>query len=270
MTFDVFSDPSAVVLLLNLVLPGYVCFAVLRSRLHPALLKRDSYTWIVYLLLTMVLLFGATFTTDYLVVWGWPDRPFSDMFVLTLEDGRKLLNPIDDGLTWLFYMLPYPVFLGYLLGFVSNRLFKWPSKFQSYLGIYNPIETAWQIAFDRKEAGWVIVTYEVAGKEVNILGSFDETAIASHSAQYHDLYFSEAYGYDDEGNIDDTPMPGSVYIAKEAIRTVVFLNPTKSRKSVSERAGAADEPADSVGMLLGMALLVIIFLVAVLISNGGL
>ena len=84
----------------------------------------------------------------------------------------------------------------------------------------NPIPTAWDYYFSKREESWIIVTLK-NGK--TIYGNYSSNSFASSDPEERDLYIEKTYGIDNEGKwIEDNQNKG-ILILRDDIETIEFL-----------------------------------------------
>lgn len=87
--------------------------------------------------------------------------------------------------------------------------------------INNPIPTAWDYYFNKKEPCFVVITLK-SGK--SIYGLFSDKSFASSEQTERDLYIEKTYNFNDETEWKEIPRNKGIYINKEDIETIEFYS----------------------------------------------
>ena len=113
------------------------------------------------------------------------------------------------------------IITGTLIGLIKHcelprkifRLFK--------VHMNNPIPTAWDYFFNKKEPCFVVVTLK-SGKTV--YGLYSTESFASSENSERDLYIEETYNFNDEKEWKKIPRNKGIYINREEIETIEFYS----------------------------------------------
>lgn len=111
------------------------------------------------------------------------------------------------------------LFTGFIIGFI--KYYNFPFNILRIKKLNNPIPTAWDYYFNKKEPCFVVITLK-SGK--SIYGLFSDKSFASSEQAERDLYIEKTYNFNDETEWKEIPRNKGIYINKEDIETIEFYS----------------------------------------------
>ena len=112
---------------------------------------------------------------------------------------------------------------GFIIGLI--KYYNFPFNLIRFNHFNNPIPTAWDYYFNKKEPCFVVITLKT-GK--TIYGLFSENSFASSEQSERDLYIEKTYNYNDEAEWNEVPRNKGIYLNKEDIETIEFYSMEES------------------------------------------
>ena len=180
------------------LLPGFLIKEVIDSIVPPKFHNdvKFFFTCIIYSILNLAL-------------WAWLDK-----IVYT--------NCKNENTVFLYLALinlGTSLFAGFIIGFI--KYYNFPFNILRIKKLNNPIPTAWDYYFNKKEPCFVVITLK-SGK--SIYGLFSDKSFASSEQAERDLYIEKTYNFNDETEWKEIPRNKGIYINKEDIETIEFYS----------------------------------------------
>lgn len=110
-------------------------------------------------------------------------------------------------------------FTGFIIGFI--KYYNFPFNILNIRKLNNPIPTAWDYYFNKKEGCFVIIALK-SGKK--IYGLYAQNSFASSENSERDIYIERIYNYNNDEPWKEVPRSQGIYINREDIETIEFYS----------------------------------------------
>lgn len=187
----------------SFIVPGFISYSVV-GLLVPLRKQSDKISFLIYLALS---------SFNYLCWWWLIYRSINEDW---LNENLTLTVPIS-----LLLLVISPTCLGVIIGAVYQK--NWIQKTFIKMGLtcIDPIPTAWEWVFDKKDCQWAIVTM----KSGNVFHGVYR--YASSDTSQRDVYLEQVYSVDKNGKWIKTPDTAGVLISAGEIESIEFIKPRR-------------------------------------------
>lgn len=180
------------------LLPGFLIKEVIDSFVPPKFHNdvKFFFTCIIYSILN-------------LAIWAWLDK--------IIYNTCKNENII------LLYLALLNLLTSLVTGFIIGTIkyYNFPFNLIFLKKINNPIPTAWDFYFNKKESCFVVISLK-SGKIIH--GLYSENSFSSSETTERDLYIEKTYKYSNKKPWKEIPRNKGIYIDKNEIETIEFYS----------------------------------------------